>query len=55
MKFANNITFFFIYLIFLMYFFNRILSYFAKPNYIIYDKFFDEKLNKRNFILKINK
>ena len=37
---------------FLMYFFcNRVLSYFAKPNFIVYDEWFDNdfKKNKVNF------
>ncbi len=31
---------------FLMYFFNKILSYFAKPNFIMYDEWFDDNLEK---------
>ena len=29
-----------------MYFFNKILSYFAKPNFIMYDEWFDDNLEK---------
>ncbi len=39
-----------------MYFFcNRVLSYFAKPNFIVYDEWFDNNLEKTNFYLKNNK
>ena len=40
----TKITFFF-YLIYLLnvLFFKRILSYFAKPNFIVYDEWFDEE------------
>ena len=56
MKFANKITFFFIYIMFLIYFLSsRILSYFAKPNFIIYDEWFDDNLEKNNFYLKNKK
>ena len=41
---------------FLIYFFcNRILSYFAKPNFIIYDEWFDDNLEKTKFYLKNKK
>ena len=36
-----------------MYFLKRILSYFAKPNFIIYDEWFDDDLEKTKLILKI--
>ena len=29
-----------------MYFFNRVLSYFAKPNFIVYDEWFDNDFKK---------
>ena len=38
-----------------MYFFNKILSYFAKPNFIIYDDWFDDNLEKTNFYFKNKK
>jgi len=52
----TKITFFF-YLsyVFNVLFFNRILSYFAKPNFIIYDEWFDDNLEKTNFYLKNKK
>ena len=41
---------------FLMYFFwNRILSYFAKPNFIIYDEWFDDNLEKTSLDVKNKK
>ncbi len=53
MKFTNKNNFlFFPCCIFLMYFlYNRLLSYFAKPNYIVYDEWFDNdfKITKLNF------
>ena len=52
----TKITFFF-YLsyVFNIIFLNRILSYFAKPNFIIYDEWFDDNLEKTNFYLKNKK
>ncbi len=54
MKFTNknNFIFFFIYL-FNVLFYIRVLSYFAKPNFIVYDEWFDNdfkktKLNNKN-------
>ena len=43
----TKLTFFF-YLIYLLnvLFCNRILSYFAKPNFIVYDEWFDDDLKK---------
>ena len=38
-----------------MYFFNIVLSYFAKPNYIVYDEWFDNDFKKISLILKIKK
>ena len=39
-----------------MYFFcNRILSYFAKPNFIIYDEWFDDDLKKSKLDVKNKK
>ena len=41
---------------FLMYFFcNRILSYFATPNFIIYDEWFDDNLEKTKLDVKKKK
>ena len=38
---------------FLLYFlWNKILSYFAEPNFIIYDEWFDDDLEKTNFDVK---
>ena len=39
-----------------MYFFcNRVLSYFAKPNFIVYDEWFDNDLKKNKLNVKNNK
>ena len=39
-----------------MYFFcNRVLSYFAKPNFIVYDEWFDNDLKKTKLNVKNNK
>ena len=39
-----------------MYFFcNRVLSYFAKPNFIVYDEWFDEDLEKNKLDVKNKK
>ena len=39
-----------------MYFFwNRVLSYFAKPNFIVYDEWFDNDLQKTTSIYKNKK
>ena len=48
MKFTYKNNFlFFLWFIFLRYFFcNRVLSYFAKPNFIVYDEWFDIDLKK---------
>ena len=57
MKFTNkNNLLFFPCFIFLMYFFcNRILSYFAKPNFIVYDEWFDNDLKKTKLNVKNKK
>ena len=34
---------------------NRVLSYFAKPNFIVYDEWFDNDLKKKDLMLKIIK
>jgi len=34
---------------------SRFLSYFAKPNFIVYDEWFDDNLEKTNFYLKNKK
>ena len=52
----TKITFFFdLSYVFNVLFCNRILSYFAKPNFIIYDEWFDDNLEKTNFYLKNKK
>ena len=51
---STNTFFYFIYL-FNVLFVYRILSYFAKPNFIIYDEWFDDDLKKLRMILKIKK
>ena len=39
-----------------MYFFcNRVLSYFAKPNFIVYDEWFDNNLKKTKLDFKNKK
>ena len=38
-----------------MYFFNKILSYFAKPNFIMYDEWFDDNLEKTKLYVKNKK
>ena len=52
----TKITFFF-YLsyVFNILFCNRILSYFAKPNFIIYDEWFDDNLEKTKLDVKNKK
>jgi len=52
----TKITFFF-YLsyVFNVLFCNRILSYFAKPNFIIYDEWFDDNLEKTKLYVKNKK
>jgi len=52
----TKITFFF-YLsyVFNVHFCNRILSYFAKPNFIIYDEWFDDNLEKSKIGIKNKK
>jgi len=52
----TKITFFF-YLsyVFNVLFCNRILSYFAKPNFIIYDEWFDDNLEKAKHDVKNKK
>ena len=56
MKFTNknNFLFFLIYF-FNVLFFNIVLSYFAKPNFIVYDEWFDNDFKKISLILKIKK
>ena len=52
----TKITFFFYSsYIFNILFLNSILSYFAKPNFIIYDEWFDDNLEKTNIYLKNKK
>ena len=52
----TKITFFFslIYL-FNILFFNRVLSYFAKPNFIVYDEWFDNDFKKTKLYVKNKK
>ena len=38
-----------------IFFFNIVLSYFAKPNFIVYDEWFDNDFKKISLILKIKK
>ena len=52
----TKITFFFSLIsLFNIYFFNWILSYFAKPNFIVYDEWFDNDLKKTKLIVKNKK
>ena len=51
----TKITFFFFGLIFLIYFLNIVLSYFAKPNFIVYDEWFDYDFKKTKFNAKNKK
>ena len=57
MKFTNKNNFlFFNWFIFLIFFFsNRFLSYFAKPNYIVYDEWFDNDFKKTKLDFKNKK
>ena len=57
MKFTNkNNILFFLWFIFLIYFFcNRVLSYFAKPNFIVYDEWFDNDFKKTKLNFKNKK
>ena len=57
MKFANKNNFLFLFILyFLIYFFcNRILSYFAKPNFIVYDEWFDDNFKKTKLDVKNKK
>ena len=52
----TKITFFFdLSYVFNVLFCNRILSYFAKPNFIIYDEWFDDNLEKTKLDFKNKK
>ena len=51
----TKITFFFFGLIFLIYFLNIVLSYFAKPNFIVYDEWFDNDFKKSKLDFKNKK
>ena len=57
MKFTNKNNFlFFPCFIFLIYFFcNRVLSYFAKPNFLVYDEWFDNDFQKTKLHVKNKK
>ena len=52
----TKITFFF-YLVYLfdVLFFNRVLSYFAKPNFVVYDEWFDNDFKKTKLNFKNKK
>ena len=56
MKFTNknNFIFSFIYL-FNVLFYEKIMSYFAKPNFIVYDEWFDNDFKKTNLDFKNKK
>ena len=56
MKFTNknNFLFFLIYF-FNILFFNSVLSYFAKPNFIVYDEWFDNDFKKTKLDFKNKK
>jgi len=52
----TKITFFFnLAYVFNVLFWNRILSYFAKPNFIVYDEWFDDNLKKNKLDVKNKK
>ena len=57
MKFTNknNFLFFIWFIFFNILFSNRILSYFAKPNFIAYDEWFDNDLKKTKLNVKNKK
>ena len=56
MKFTYKNNFLFLFdLFFLIYFSNRILSYFAKPNFIVYDEWFDNDFKKTKLDFKNKK
>ena len=56
MKFTNKNNFLFFFdLSFYCTFFNWVLSYFAKPNYIVYDEWFDNYLIKTKLNVKNKK
>jgi len=41
--------------LFIVLFCNRVLSYFAKPNFIVYDEWFDNDFKKTKFNIKNKK
>ena len=56
MKFTNKNNFLFLFILcFIGTFYNRNLSYFAKPNFIIYDEWFDDDLKKTKLDVKNKK
>ena len=56
MKFTYKNNFLFLFDLFFLYTFsNRILSYFAKPNFIVYDEWFDNDLKKTKLDFKNKK
>ena len=56
MKFINKNKFLFVFnLCFYCTFSNKILSYFAEPNFIIYDEWFDDNLKKTKLDVKNKK
>ena len=56
MKFTNKNNFLFLFdLFFNVLFWNRVLSYFAKPNFIVFDEWFDNDFKKTKLDLKNKK
>ena len=57
MKFTkkNNFLFFSLIYLFNVLFSNRVLSYFAKPNFIVYDEWFDDNFKKTKLDFKNKK
>ena len=57
MKFTNknNFLFFIWFIFFNILFSNRILSYFARPNFIVYDEWFDNDFKKTKLNFKNKK
>jgi len=48
----TNFLFFFDLSLLIYFFFQRVLSYFAKPNLIVYDEWFDNDLKKTKINVK---
>ena len=51
----TKISFFFLIYVFNVLFCNKILSYFAEPNFIIYDEWFDDDLERTKLYIQIKK